>query len=282
MFYVSDETLDKFLKEDVPYFDLTTWILRIGDFRGNIRFFGREPMILCGTEEAIRICEKLRINVDKALPSGTKTAPEEVFFEAQGNASDLHMAWKVLQNIFEYGSGIATRTRRLVERATQENPKITIVTTRKNFPGTKELSIKAVLAGGGIPHRMGLSETVLIFKQHRNFFGDPDDFLKLIPDIKARACEKKILAEADSLEEAVRFCEAGIDGVQFDKVAAPELKGYVTTLRTINPNIIILAAGGIQENNVEEYAKTGIDAIVTTAVYFGKPADIGCVIEKTR
>jgi molybdenum transport protein len=281
MFYIPDETLDKLLKEDVPYFDLTTWILGIGDCQGDICFFGREAMTLCGTEEAARICKKLGLDVVKVLPSGTQTAPEEMFFEVQGNAASLHTVWKVLQNIFEYSSGIATRTKRLVERATKANPKITIVTTRKNFPGTKELAIKAVLAGGGIPHRLGLSETVLIFKQHRNFFRDLDDFLKVIPDLKARACEKKIIAEADTIEEALRFCEAGIDGVQFDKMATSELKGYVTALRAINPSLLILAAGGIQENNIEEYAGTGVDAIVTTAVYFGKPADIGCRIEKT-
>jgi molybdenum transport protein len=223
----------------------------------------------------------LQLDVIKILPSGTRTAPEEVFFEAQGTAANLHMAWKAVMNIFEYSSGIATRTRRLVDSASKVNPKINIVTTRKNFPGTKELSIKAVLSGGGLPHRLGLSETVLIFKQHRNFIGD-DEFLKLIPEIKARACEKKILAEAESLDEALRFCKAGVDGVQFDKVAAVDLQKYVVALRAVNPKLVILAAGGIQESNAEEYAKTGIDAIVTTALYFGKPADIGCRMEMSK
>ena len=100
-----------------------------------------------------------------------------------------------------------------------------------------------------------------------------------MPELKTKACEKKLLAETESLEEALRFCRAGIDGVQFDKVAAADLREYVAALRAVNPKLVILAAGGIQENNVEEYAKTGIDAIVTTAVYFGKPADIGCRME---
>jgi molybdenum transport protein len=281
MIYIADETLEKILKEDVPYLDLTTWILGIGESRGCIHFFGREDMVLCGTEEAARICQKLQLNVIKMLPSGTRTAPEEVFFEAQGTAENLHMAWKAVMNIFEYSSGIATRTRRLVDSASKVNPKINIVTTRKNFPGTKELSIKAVLSGGGLPHRLGLSETVLIFKQHRNFIGE-DEFLKLIPEIKAKACEKKILAEAESLDEALRFCKAGVDGVQFDKVAAVDLQKYVVALRAVNPKLVILAAGGIHENNAEEYAKTGIDAIVTTALYFGKPADIGCRMEMSK
>lgn len=282
MTYIADETLEKILKEDVPYLDLTTHIMGIGEQRGRIRYFGREEMVLCGSEEAVRIAGKLQLDVIKMLPSGTKTAPDEVFFEAQGTADHLHMFWKAVMNIFEYCSGIATRTRKLVDRAAKGNPHISIVSTRKNFPGTKELSIKAVLCGGGLPHRLGLSETVLIFKQHRNFIGDEEQFLKLVPALKAKACEKKILAEAESVEEAIRFCKAGIDGVQFDKIAAVDLQRYVQTLRAINPKLVILAAGGIHENNIEEYAQTGIDAIVTTAVYFGKPADIGCRMEMDK
>jgi molybdenum transport protein len=279
MIYITDEMLEKIIKEDVPYLDLTTYIMGIGEQRGRIRFFGREAMVLCGSEEAVRIAGKLQLDVIKTLPSGTRTAPDEVFFEAQGSANNLHMFWKAVMNIFEYCSGIATRTRKLVDQATKANPRISIVTTRKNFPGTKELSIKAVLCGGGLPHRLGLSETVLIFKQHRNFIGDDEQFLRLLPELKAKACEKKILAEAESFDEALRFCKAGIDGVQFDKIAAVDLQRYVQELRAINPQLVILAAGGIHEDNIGEYAKTGIDAVVTTAVYFGKPADIGCRME---
>jgi molybdenum transport protein len=279
MIYIADETLERILKEDVPYLDLTTLITGIGDKRGRIRFFGREEMVLCGSEEAARIASKLQLDVLQMLPSGSRTARDQVFFEAQGSAYNLHMFWKAVMNIFEYCSGIATRTRKLVDRAVKINPRLSVVTTRKNFPGAKELSIKAVLCGGGLPHRLGLSETILIFKQHRDFAGDDERFLRLVPELKSKACEKKILAEAETLEEALCFCKAGVDGVQFDKVAAVDLQKYVDELRVINPRLVILAAGGIHEENIEEYAKTGIDAIVTTAVYFGKPADIGCRME---
>jgi molybdenum transport protein len=99
-------------------------------------------------------------------------------------------------------------------------------------------------------------------------------------DVKSRSCEKKIIVEAESLDDAITLCKGSIDGIQFDKIPPEELKTYVETVKGINPGIVLLAAGGINENNVEDYAQTGVDAIVTTSVYFGKPVDIGVRIVK--
>jgi molybdenum transport protein len=276
--YISDEAMERLLKEDVPYIDLTTLVLGIGARTGKIRFFSREAAVLCGTEEVLKIFNKLNVTVTSYLPSGTLLKKEETVFEAAGRAEDLHMGWKVSLNILEYCSGIATRTRMLVDAAKKINPKISVVTTRKMFPGTKDLAIKAILNGGGFPHRLGLSETILIFKQHLNFMGGLDGFLKNIGEVKSRACEKKIIVEVENLEDAISLCKEGIDGLQFDKVPPAELKEHVHSIRSRYPEVVLLAAGGINQNNVEDYAKTGVDAIVTTSVYFGKPVDMGASI----
>lgn len=276
--YITDTTLEDFIKEDVPFIDLTTLILGIGDSMGEIRFVARDNAIIAGTEEVTRVFKKLDIEILNVLPSGTAARAGDTFIEARGNAGNLHMAWKVSQNILEYCSGIATRTFHLVSRAKGVNPKIEIVTTRKIFPGTKELSIKAVLAGGGLPHRLGLSETVLIFKQHLNFIGGIDRFIELFEEIRCRACEKKIIVEVASMEDAVKLCQAGVDGIQFDKLLPDELKLAVAAVRNLNAKITLIATGGINESNIEDYARTGVDAVATTSVYFGKPVDIGAKI----
>lgn len=276
--YISDELIDRFIKEDVPYIDLTTLVLGIGGQKGTIQFFSREDAVLCGTEEVIKIFNKLNIDLIKTYPSGTLIKKNEIFLEGKGNAEDLHMAWKVSQNILDYSSGIATKMKKLVDKVSLINPNLHVITTRKVIPGTKELTIKAVLAGGGFPHRLGLSETILIFKQHLNFLGGIDELTKILKSVKSKACEKKVIAEIETLEQAIDLCKNGIDGLQFDKVPYDELKTNVAILRSINPSIIILASGGINESNIEEYAKTGVDAIVTTSVYNAKPIDIGCKI----
>lgn len=280
MIYIPDAALDDFIKEDVPFIDLTTLILGIGDRMGEIQIVCRDNAVLAGTEEVTRIFEKLDIDVVNVLPSGTAVQAGDTFMEARGSAKNLHMAWKVSQNILEYCSGIATRTFNLVSRAKGVNPKIEIVATRKIFPGTKELSVKAVVAGGGLPHRLGLSETILIFTQHLNFMGGIDRFLELFDEIRSKACEKKIIVETTFLEDAVKLCQAGVDGIQFDKLPPDELKMAVVTIRNLNAKITLIAAGGINESNIEKYARTGVDAVATTSVYFGRPVDIGVKITK--
>ncbi|AFM42885.1 putative molybdenum utilization protein ModD [Desulfosporosinus acidiphilus SJ4] len=280
MLYISDETIDRWLKEDVPYLDLTTRTLGIGDSRGKITFKAREFTVLSGVEEVVRIFAKVGITPLRFLPSGSVVNKGDVFIEAEGIASNLHMAWKLSLNILEYSSGIATRTKRMVDKVKAANPKVAVLATRKSFPGTKELSIKAILAGGAFPHRLGLSETILVFKQHMVFLGDIKDLAQRVGDIKAHACEKKLIVEVESIDDARLLAEAGVDGLQFDKIPAPLLKNIVEQIREINPHITLLGAGGINEGNIEEYALTGIDGLVTTSVYFGKPSDIGVTMEQ--
>jgi molybdenum transport protein len=276
--YISEELIDRFIKEDVPYIDLTTLALEINGQRGRIQFFSRESAVACGMEEVVKILNRLNIDVTKTCSSGSIIEKDQIFLEGEGNSEDLHMAWKVSQNILEYSSGIATKTKKLVEKVSRVNPNVQVTATRKIIPGTKELSVKAVIAGGGFPHRLGLSETILIFKQHLNFLGGVEGLIKILKNVKARACEKKIIAEVENLNQAVQLCKNGIDGIQFDKISWNELKSHVHILRDIDPYITILAAGGINESNIVEYAKTGVDAIVTSSMYYAGPIDIGCRI----
>jgi len=277
--YISEETLDRFIHEDVPYLDLTTELLDIGQKLGRISFAARENGIVSGSEEVSRILQKLGAKPGLVLPSGTSITPGQLFLQAEGNASSLHIAWKICLNILEYCSGIATRTRVLKDKARTVNPDINILSTRKMFPGTRELAIKSVVAGGGFPHRLGLSETILVFRQHINFLAGMDELVRIIPQLRKQACEKKVIVEVEKLDEALLLAAAGVDGLQFDKVPPEQLKLFVAELRASYPNLLLIGAGGIKESNVIEYAATGVDGIVTTSMYFGRPLDISVTIE---
>jgi len=280
MIYINDETIENIIKEDIPYIDLTSLVLGINSQKGEIKFVSRGNAVISGSEEVIRIFNKLGIKSITFLPSGTLVKSGDVIVHAQGNADALHMSWKVSMNILEYCSGIATRTKKLVDKAKNINPQIEIVTTRKIFPGTKEFSIKAIIAGGAYPHRLGLSETILIFKQHLNFIGGIPGLIENLEVIKARSCEKKVIVEVEDFETAIILSKAGVDGLQFDKINPLELKKIVEAVRNINPSITLIGTGGINDSNIEDYARTGIDAISTTSVYFGTPVDIGVTITK--
>lgn len=272
---LSDGEIHRFIEEDVPYGDLTATLLGIGRQMGKISFVTREETTLCCTEEAARVLEKCGATVTACSPSGACLAAGAEFLTAEGSAQALHGGWKVALNLLEYASGIATRTSRIIQKAKRVNPSVAVVTTRKSFPGTKKVAIKAITAGGALPHRLGLSETILVFKQHTTFLGGLDAFLGTVGDLRAQAPEKKVMVEAETGDEALRIARAGVPVIQIDKMPIPELGRVVKRIREINPAAKVSAAGGINETNVAEYAATGVDIIVLSAVYSGKPADIG-------
>lgn len=280
MSFISINEIDRLINEDVPYIDLTSWALGIREQVGQITYFTRDDAVVCGTEEVRAIFDRLHIEMDHMVPSGRQVIAGSELITGTGRAEDLHMAWKVGQNILDSCSGIATKTKKMVDIVKAANPNMAILTTRKGFPGTKALATKAIMAGGAMPHRLGLSETILIFKQHLNFIGGFDGLLKKLPEIKAECCEKKIIVEATTLDQAIELCRAGVDGIQFDKMSVAELINAVKNLRDEFPDKVLLAAGGINETNIAEYAQTNVNGLVTTSLYSAKPIDVGVKIEK--
>jgi len=278
--YTAAVDIDELIREDVPYFDLTGFALGLDIQKTSIECFTREKCIVCGTEEAAEVFERLHIEVRSMIPSGNEADPGAVLIKGSGKANAVLTSWKVIQNLIDHTSGIATKTRKLVELARAVSPEISILTTRKMFPGTKALAIKAVMAGGAFPHRLGTSETLLVFPQHMNILGGHDEFIRSIPDIKKKCCEKPLLAETSDLNEAMAFLEAGADGIQFEKLSAQDLTAYCKEIRTRFPHAILLGAGGINASNVQEYAKSGADGLVTTSLYSAPPVDVGVRIKQ--
>lgn len=279
MFFKREE-LEKFIEEDVPYFDLTSFSLDLKEGMGSVSYFTREECVVSGTEEVKGVFEILGIETTSFIPSGKIANKGDILISGKGEIQKIHYAWKVGQNILDNTSGIATKTRKLVDKLKENNYNTPILTTRKVFPGTKKQVTKAILMGGAIPHRLGISETILIFDQHKEFLGGMDKLVEKINILQEKYLEKKIIVEVKDFEEAKILTEAGVDGLQFDKVKSNILADYIVKLREINENIIILAAGGINENNIVDYAKTKANGLVTTAMYHAKPIDIGVKIEK--
>ncbi len=277
--YISDSYLDQIIADDVPNIDLTTHVLGIGAEPGRMEYFTRDDAVLCVTEEAARIFAKLGCTVLDYQPSGARLSAGDVFMHIEGPASGLHMGWKCCLNIFEYYSALATKARQMVDEAHAGNPRCEVLTTRKCMTGTKLLDTKAVTVGGAFPHRLGLSETVLVFDHHLTFYGGMDKFIADLPEIKAKVCEKKLFVEA-GVEDAPRLAQAGVDGIQLDKVPAADLTVLVPQIRAIAPHVTLIAAGGVNLKNARAYAATGVDGLATTCLHFAKPLDMSVRMER--
>lgn len=278
MIRISNAGIDRFISEDVPYIDLTCEVLGIDAQPGEMSYFTREDAVLAGGAIVRRIMAQLNCEVVFACDDGDRISAGDTFFTVRGDAADLHAAWKVCLNVFDHSSAVATKTREMVDAAHAANPRCEVLTTRKSMPGAKDLLTAAVMAGGAFPHRLGLSETVLVFDHHLTFFGGFDKFVASIPDIKAKCIEKKLFVEADA-QRAIELAQAGaggigVDGIQMDKIPVSELEPLVRELRSIDSRLTLIAAGGINPKNAGAYAACGVDGLATTAPFSAKPLDM--------
>jgi len=267
------------LFEDVGHFDLTTLGLNIGSKKGLMSFAPKEEIILCGVDEVRDILDKLEIKYSFFKKNGDRVMAQEIILECKAEAAKLHKAWKISQNIFEYMSGISTYTNKLVTNAKEINPKISVSTTRKNFPGTKAMMLKAVMHGGGTVHRLGLYDSILVFEQHLNFFQDKTELEKNFQKLKNDFIEKKITVEVSTLEEAKYFASLGADILQCEKMDYETLKQCVLLKKEFT-HVLISAAGGVHKDNAAKFAKCGVDFIVTSSPYHTKPLDIKVKIKE--
>ena len=277
MIHFTEYEIDRLIEEDLPYFDLTTDSLSIDDIDAIMTFTAREGLVVSCSEEVARILRKLGAHYVEIVSSGKSIESREVIVRAEGKAGSLHRSWKVCQNILEYACGIATYTNLMVKEAGD----VPLFTTRKSQPGFKKIALKSVMSGGAHPHRLGLSETFLIFQNHRNLLKEKVLLKKIRELQKSSMAEKQIAVEVDSFEDALTFAKVGVRLFQLEKFPVEILSKVVTILKESYPDIRLFATGGIKLENAKEYAKTGVDGLITTApYYYANPADIKVSIEK--
>lgn len=272
---ITNSRLDELLHEDAPNGDLTTDSLGIGSRMGRIGYAAREPLVLAGAEEAARVLARVGCSARLEQASGTVLQAGSAILEADGSAAALHLGWKVALHVLEQLSGIATRTRGIVEAARSggRGREVPVAATRKGFPGTRDLALLGVRAGGGIAHRLGLSDSVLIFAQHTVFLGE-GGLREAVARVRRREPERKVMVEVTSLDNAVEAFRAGADVIQVDKMTPDAFAEVVA----VCPGVLVAATGGIDESNAGAYAAAGAALIVTSAPYAARPAEIRVAI----
>lgn len=281
MIYFSDKELDDLLTEDIYRGDLTTQMLGIGDIKAQICFTRKNAGIVAGLAVAEKLLKKLDLTAHLYVQDGDVVNQGDLLIRAQGRADRLHQAWKVVQLVLEWSCGVAQYTADMVANAKAVNSAAVIACTRKSIPNTRKLATAAVLAGGGHIHRQGLSETLLVFTNHRNLLMGPDDYIAIVARLKRQAPENKVILEADNMLQFERILPANPDIIQLDKFTPAQVKTVMETVRHHYPNIQIAVAGGVHKNNVAEYTKAGANLFVTSAPYYAPPEDIKVIIEKT-
>lgn len=274
---LNDAELQRLLAEDVPYGDLTTEVLGIAGAPGTLTFASRGAMVVCGTEEAVRMLELAGARAMLLAPSGLDARAGTLLLKAEGSAGSLHRGWKAAQVLIETSSGVATAAAAICRALRAEGLGMPVACTRKNFPGTKALSAKAIRAGGATMHRLGLSETLLLFPEHRQFLAEPPG--ATVARVKAALPEKKLVVEVTSQEEALTWAEAGADVLQLEKFSPEAVRQCVAALGRAGLRPPVAVAGGINAANAVAFARAGASILVTSAPYSAAPADVQARIE---
>jgi molybdenum transport protein len=276
MHLVTDADIERFIAEDVPFGDLTTRSLGL-DMRACAMAFkaGADQTACCG-EEAGRILARLGCRVHDIVPSGTKSPKGALLLRAEGPAGGILAGWKVAQTLMEYAGGIATGAAAIVAAARAVNPKAVVACTRKTFPGTKSIAIKAIVAGGAVAHRLGLSDSILVFPEHVALLED-GGLAGALGALRSHCPERKLVVEVTSTDEAEAAARAGADVVQLEKFPPAQVAEVVARLAPIK-GVVVAAAGGVNGANAADYARAGAHVLVTSAPYWAKPVDVKVTI----
>lgn len=271
MIFFTENDIDQLIEDDVPMGDMTTNLLNLSGQKASIALYARGQMTICCTEEAVRMYQKAGLEIQFSVTSGTQLNENDKILEASGDAASVHLIWRTGGALIEYASGVATRTRQLVEAAKGAVP---VAGTRKHPPYLKKVALKALMAGGGVPHRTGLSDTILIFREHLLFTGGYENLPALVKQTKAKQKERKIVVEAHTVDEALLVAQSGAEVIQVDKMPTDEFHSCVKTCKAANPSVSVIAAGGVNASNAKAYADAGADVLVTSWMYYAPPADV--------
>lgn len=276
----SDEA-DRLALEDVPHADLTTEALGIADRRARIGFTARDPLVVAGIGIAEALIARAGGRVERFVEDGAAAAPGTVLLTATGSAGALHRTWKQAQTTVEILSGVASAAREMVEAVAATGRSVPVACTRKAFPGGRRMLAAAIRAGGCVVHRHGLSETVLVFAEHRAFLPD-EPLAGLVARLRAAAPEKKLVIEVATPDEALAAARAGFDVVQTEKFSPADLAATVAMVKAEHPTAVIAAAGGIHPGNVGAHVAAGADVIVTSWPYGARPRDVAVTLSPDR
>ena len=253
--------LEAWLAEDIGRGDLTAAALQ--GQQGQAHWVAKQPGRFCGGPLVQRLFQRLDPGVSLRLlrQDGDAVEAGDCLLELQGPAMALVAGERTALNLAMRLSGIATATAALV--AQLEGTGVRLADTRKTTPGLRLLEKYAVRCGGGINHRMGLDDAAMLKENHIAWAGG---ITAAIAAVREQApWPTAVIVEAETEAQALEAVQAGANGVLLDEFSPEQLTQLVPRLRDCSNRGVVLEASGIQPEQLQAYAATGIDLISTSA-----------------
>lgn len=261
-----DELLELAFAEDLGDGDHTTMSTIPADAMGRSRLIIKEKGILAGVEVARKVFEYLdpSIKMEVMIEDGAEVNPGDVAFTAKGPVRSLLIAERTMLNIMQRMSGVATMTRRYADELKGLHTRV--LDTRKTTPGMRMLEKEAVKIGGGVNHRIGLFDMILIKDNHIDFAGGIEKAVERAREYcKANGKEDlKIEVEVRNLDDIRKvLAMGGVDRIMFDNFT-PELTKEAVKL--VDGKVETESSGGITFDTLRAYGETGVDFISVGAL----------------
>lgn len=252
-----------FIEEDAPFGDITSESL-LDERPATAHILVKEDAVIAGLEEAMTLFTHFQVTVEKLVNDGDRVKAGTKLLKLSGNGKNILLVERTALNIIGRMSGIATKTAHYAEIIQSVNTKCKVAGTRKTAPGLRRLDKKAIILGGGEPHRFGLSDGILIKDNHLALAG----LIEAIQKCKAAYRYRKVEAEVETPEDAVLAARAGADIVMLDNMGPNQIRETLSLMEKsgMRDQILLEISGGINESTLQEFAKLDIDLISVGAL----------------
>ena len=255
-----DQLIRLALREDIGDGDHTSLACVQSDVMQKARLLVKEDGILSGVAIAQRVAEMIDkdLTFDIRLNDGATIHKGDVAFYIEGSARSILTAERLMLNIMQRMSGIATNTHRLVDLV--KHTGVSLLDTRKTGPGMRVMEKLAVSHGGGKNHRIGLYDMVMIKDNHADYAGGVVQAIRNVKSyLKLKHLNLDIEVESRNLNEVKLILEeGGVSRIMFDNFSPDLIR---EALKITNNQVETEASGGINEQNLIEYAETGVQFI---------------------
>ncbi len=264
-----DELEDKLIElafaEDIGDGDHTTLCCIPEDAMGKSHLLIKEDGILAGVEVAKKVFNRFdpTMQIEVFIQDGTPVKKGDIAFIVTGKIRSLLQTERLMLNIMQRMSGIATMTHRYVERL--EGTGCRVLDTRKTTPGMRMLEKQAVKIGGGTNHRIGLFDMILLKDNHVDFAGGITNAIdRCHAYLKEKGLDLKIEIEVRSFDELQQVLDhGGVARIMLDNFSVPDTKKAV---EIINHRYETESSGGITYDTIRDYAEQGVDFISVGAL----------------
>lgn len=274
------EAASRAVGEDVGPVDLTSRVAVPNEARAVATLVAREPGVVAGMEVAEAVFREVdgSLQWKSLVKDGDRVVAGCVVAEVSGSARSILSGERSALNFLQRLSGVATRTADFV-RAVQ-GTKAKILDTRKTTPGLRALERKAVFAGGGVNHRSGLYDAILMKENHQVFL--PQEKMgEVIQKCRQEFPEFPLVVEADSVDLAIQLLGQPVDRILLDNMSPEQVARVIQKKAEMGSGVGLEASGGVTLERARALAETGVEWIsVGSLTHSARAIDMSLDIEK--